>query len=637
MKNKILNFCKSIGALLLLLVTMLLQLSFTVSQYIEIPPNPDAGMGTSASIVYKIEGKIYNNISSEKIRIYDIDECDIAFHLPGIYDLPFKKHYPQKDIQFNFKYVEYILPKEVRISTRKKQKEYLFKVMGVSAPQWVSAGGISSSYALDSRTPFSLQNALRLAVQSSQDNNNVWSKSNWANSNNLQESVFLMNYFEEEKDIFIKRICDIQPQILFIGSMTLSFPGAIELAQLAKQELGNEVFIVLGGKHPIETVYWKNNQVNHHPGSPVMLMESGSIPKVFDLVVSGDGEDVVKTIGESLGKHIINQENVLSFSNYINEFETTKGNFILSWVEEGNIKTFVKQNNPLDYEQLPSPVSLFGVNNSFAVFNRKYTAHVYSDMGKGCVFNCFFCSERSGINGSVIQTRSPAKRLYNQLRDASLQSDSMSAFVEDAILLMGLPKHLHEFSVLLEENPLPIVFGGQFTVDNLLDPKVQPYIQKLSKLGLVYIFTGMETLNEEVATSMSKNTKRKESWIERNEQAVAFVTRLGIKHGVSILWGLGESSIDRTNQLSIVEDFQKRYGNPVVVSPNWATQHPLFNQSVFNYVDWGTDKDSKYLKYFTQLFGEASERYCLDGIKLPETDELEFLILKFQQLNIENV
>jgi len=637
MKNKIISLNKLVGFILLSLVLLFSQLSFEVSQYIEIPSNPDAGLGTSTSIEYKIGEKIFQNFSAEKIRLYGVESCDIRYKLPGAYNNPFTKHHPKKDVQVSFKFVEYISPAEGRIPAKKKQKDYPFRAMGVAAPQWVSNGSISSSYALGSRTPFSLQNALRLAVQSSQDSYSVWSKSNWIDSDNLQESVFLMNYFEEEKSIFIKKINEIRPHILFIGTMTLSFPGAIELAKIAKQELGNDVFIVLGGKHAIETIHWENNRVNHHPGSPTLLMKSKSIPKVFDLIVSGDGEDVVKTIGESLGKHIISRERILPFSNYINEFEATKGNFILSWIEGDEIQTFTTQNNLLNYDSLPSPVSLFGVGTRFPVFNREYTAHVYSDMGKGCVFNCFFCSEQSRINGSSVQTGSPAQRLYNQLRDASQQGTSMSAFVEDSILLMGIPKHLHELSELLENNPLPIVFGGQFTVDNLLDPRVQPYIQKLSKLGLVYIYTGMETSNEKVATFMSKNTRRKESWKERNEQAVAFVTDLGIKHGISILWGLGESSMDRLNQLSIIEYYQARYGNPTVVSPNWATQHPLFNHSTFNYVDWGTDKDSKYLTYFTHLFGESSERYCLNGVKLPKVDEMEFLISIFQKLNIENV
>ncbi len=642
MKNKILNFVKITGVLLLLFVTFLSQLSFTVSKYIGIPPNHEAGSGTSACVEYEIDGKIYRNYSSEAIKLYNLDSCRVGIHLPGYFNpsngetSPMSTHFPKKDIQFCFKYVEYILPVQVRVPTRKNQKDYSFRVMGVSAPQWVSTGGTSISYALDSRTPFSLQNALRLAVQDAQRSQSVWGLSNWSDPENLHDSVFLMNYFEEEKENFVQRIREIQPHVLFIGSMTLSFPGAVQIAKLAKQELGN-VFVVLGGKHAIETIYWKDNQVNHHPASPTLLMQNKSIPEVFDLVVSGDGEDVVKSIGEILGQEIVNQKCILPFSEYQNSFEKTKGNFILTWFEDGKIKSFTKQKNPLEHDLLPSPVSLFGVNTSFPVFGKEFTAHVYSDMGKGCVFNCFFCSERSAINGPIVQSGSPAKRLYTQLRDASLQNDSMSAFVEDSILLMGLPKHLDEFVCLLESNPLPIVFGGQFTIDNLLDPKVQPCIQRLSQLGLVYIYTGMETSNEEIATEMSKNTKRKEGWIERNKKAVQFVTDLGIKHGVSILWGLGESSQDRQNQLSIIESFQNKYNNPVCVSPNWATQHPLFNQSQFIYTDWGTDKDSDYLKYFTQLFGEASERYCLNNINLPDTKELEFLISKFRQLNIKNI
>jgi radical SAM superfamily enzyme YgiQ (UPF0313 family) len=218
-----------------------------------------------------------------------------------------------------------------------------------------------------------------------------------------------------------------------------------------------------------------------------------------------------------------------------------------------------------------------------------------------------------------------------------MQGDSMSAFAEDSIILTGNPKHLNELAELLEANPLNIVFGGQFTIDYVLKTEVQNAIKRLAKVGLVYVYTGMETANEDIAATMSKNTDRKHGWIERNEEAVRFLTENNIKHGISVLWGLGETQADRTHQLDVVQGWQEKYNNPVCVSPNWATQHPLFNQSDFTYTKWGTAKDSEYLPYFVQLFGEASEEYKLDGVELPSLAELEDLRNRFEVLNIQNI
>jgi len=625
--------------------------SFTFSdKYIEIPGLDRWDLTTSACYYVDLPDGSHKSIRSETpTRIYGIDNCQIGLHLPGFFDqntgsfAPMHTKHSRRDVTVKFRSVNYIFPQPVRLKIKEQVKDendhqnYSLRFMAVSAPQWVSNGNIANSYALGSRVPFSLQNAIRLGVRDALGEGSVWSQSNWSQKNLVKDSVFLLNYYDEERSVFTDKLMSVKPQILLIGSMTLSFPAAIELAKTAKQKFGNDIFIVLGGKHATETIYYSKGEINHHHGSATMLMQQGIIPQVFDLVVSGDGEEVIQKIGEVIGKEILNGNSIKNFSSYKNDFESIRGNFILSWIDNAKIQTLVRQNNPLDYSSLPSPVSLFGTTSSFPVFGKELTAHIYSDMGKGCICSCFFCSEGSRINGPVVQSGSPADRLYQQLKDASEQGPSMSAFIEDSIILMGLPKHLNELADRLEQNPLNIVFGGQFTVDNLTNPKIQEAIKRLKNVGLTYIYTGMETINEDKAMEMSKNVHKGQSWLERTEAAVSFVTNLGIKHGMSILWGLGETAEDRAYQLEVVTNWQNRFNNPVVVSPNWATQHPLFNQSNFDYTSWGTDKDSPYLPYFVQLFGEASEKYKLPKTKLPEISELKRLLNKFEVLNIQNV
>lgn len=639
------NLIQACTALVLACVLLVANLSFTFDTYIEIQGVSKYDRGTSAHVALLIPGESEVHVYREgSIRLYDIDVCYAALRLPGHYCpgvgelIPLTPRYPQTDTRVMFADIDYVMSIVISMPEpqQRRHERYRLRFMAVSAPQWVSSGDSSKSYALDSRTPFSLQNAMRLGARSALSGEGLWSESNWSNPELLKDSIFLLNYFEEEKSVFMEKLLIIRPQVLFLGSMTLSFPGAIELAKIAKQELGN-VFVILGGKHPVETIYLEKGEVAHHPGSPTKLILEGKIPPVFDLVVSGDGEEVVQKVGEILGSIIMDGSLPGNFSAYENDFVGIRGKFILSWLDNGQIKTYASQGNLLSYPSLPSPVSLFGANTSFPVFGRDYTAHVYSDMGKGCVFNCYFCSERSAINGPTVQTDNPAHRLYQQLYDASLQPGSGSAFVEDSILLMGLPKHLNELADLLERQPLDVVFGCQFTVDNLLNPNVQQAIQRLSKCGLVYVYTGMETANEDIATEMSKNTAHTQGWMRRNEEAIKFVTGLGLKHGVSILWGLGETQSDRLGQLSTLRALQVAHGNPVIVSPNWATQHPLFNKSQFTYSDWGTDKDSPYLPLFVELFGEASVRYGLPNAKLPAVQELQDLKSMFELLSIQNV
>jgi len=567
----------------------------------------------------------------QSINLYDTKSCEVETYLLG-FGWASHTEKPIQEIIVNFHQIYYVLPKPFKLEKILQQhKDFNLRFLAVSAPNWVSSGKVSLSRRLDSETPFSLQNAIRVGVRDALIGNSAWSRSNWSDPQLLSNAVCLFNYADESNDVFIKKLNEIKPQIIFIGSMTLSFPGAIQLATIAKEKLGKNVFVVLGGKHINETIYTKNGVVQHHVGSPVVLMQQRKIPTVFDLVVSGDGEEVIQCLGEHVGKDILRGNNIQKFSVYAKSFSHIKGSFILSWIENNSIQTLTNTAS-LDYDTLPSPVSLFGTaNTNFSIFGKETTAHVYSDMGKGCVMNCFFCSENNRINGKIVKTGNPAQRLYNQLYDASLQSESISAFVEDSILLSGNPSYLNELADLLEKNPLNIVFGGQFTIDNLLNPSVQKSIQRLTNHGLVYIYTGIETADETIASEFSKNTNGK-SWLERNRLVAEFLSQNNIRWGVSILWGLGENQSTRLSQLSMIKDWQKTYNIPSVVSLNWATQHPLYNQSSFDYTDWGTEKNSSYLSTFIKLFGEASERYILVNTSLPTIQELKELERKVNVL-----
>lgn len=348
-------------------------------------------------------------------------------------------------------------------------------------------------------------------------------------------------------------------------------------------------------------------------------------------MVSGDGEEVVRHIGEQLGGTILTSGHVEKFSTYAESFKNLKGKFILSWIENGEVQVTASKGIFLDYDTLPSPVSLFGVNTNFPVFGTEHTAHVYSDMGKGCALNCFFCSERSAVNGKIPRG-DPALRLYKQLQDTANAGSSMSAFVEDSILLTGNPVYLDRLADLLESQPVDIPFGCQFTVDNLLDLEVQRCIVRLAKHGLCYVYTGMETFDEGIARGFSKNTQRGLSWVVRNEEVMRFLSQQKIKYGVSLLWGLGESEVERMAHLDFLATCKEQYGVPTVFSMNWATQHPLLDQSTFDFVEWGTERKSPHLPVLVRMFGEASERYVFPGAALPPVTELLELERKFREL-----
>ena len=313
------------------------------------------------------------------------------------------------------------------------------------------------------------------------------------------------------------------------------------------------------------------------------------------------------------------------------------GNWIVGSVDEKQIHTITSSGLAIDYSSLPIPAEVFGFQGSFKIFDADRTAHVYSDISRGCMYDCFFCTEKRSVNGTP-KVQNSAERLARQLNAVSKSGESkgdrVSAFVEDSILLMGNSRELHRLDSLIKGNTIP--FGGQITVPLFLRKETRNALTNLQGSGLSYLFAGMETASETVAQAMSKNISRNtDEWMSRNEQVVSLATETGLRYGVAILFGLGESHATRVHQLQEVLRWQKMYaGNPCVVSLNWATQHPLLNVGMYDYVDWGTSADSELLPYFQELFGEASEKYLVHQHK-PKVEELEEIRQLFWKLNLK--
>lgn len=509
----------------------------------------------------------------------------------------------------------------------------MLKILGVSAPHYVHKKEDMQSTNLNSSDPFSLYNAYKVCADKAENEDENWGDSNWNTKEGRDNSIMLLQYYYNDVPKFLEKLKEIRPNLLFIGSMTLGFAGAVKIAELAKKALGDEVFIVLGGKHITETLYEKDGNVEQLNSSPLKLMEDGKIPKVFDMVSSGDGEEILYQIGNAVNQALINGKDLKDVYKY-EGLKKAKGDWVLGWLDEQGKSAYIQSSKePLNYDEMPLTSELFNISTKFDVFDKAdLTAHTMSYLSKGCVHNCFYCSESSRINGRLKQTETAPQRLYKNLESIQdvgrkrYNTDKMSAFVEDSIILAGNPKMLNQFSELLKAKPLNIEFGGQFTIDTLLDKRNQEAIQKLSKQGFKYVFVGLETNNEEIADTMSKNKdKNTLSWIDKNEQAIRFVKSQNMKYGVSVLFGLGESQKDRIRLMETIYGWQKKYGLPNVVSMNLAVQHPLRNNEIYDYIEWGTDKDSEYLPIFTEIFGEASEKYKMPEVELPTPEELKEL------------
>jgi len=398
----------------------------------------------------------------------------------------------------------------------------------------------------------------------------------------------------------------------------------------------------LGGKHAIETTFLDDSVVGNNKNCSLRMMRDGVIPTVFDFILSGDGEEVIPHLIESIADAKA-KEVKLNIESFAAPLLTANGDWLLAWLNEDKSFGHIESNKQeIDFDSIKAPFELFGVESNFSVFDSELTAHIYSYMGKGCPYNCFFCSERRDINGRLVSKKGAVDRLVDQLlklRDYGLEHlghTNVSAFVEDSILLGGGKKLLRELLTKLKEENLRVKFGAQFTLDTLLSNK--EIIAELAEYGLYYIFLGMETNDEEIAKTIDKNTKG-QSWNGRNKEVLSFLTEAGIKCGFSILFGLGETQEGRVTHLQQILKWQEEFSSPHVISLNWATLHPLRNKEICDkhlFTEWGVPSHYENLDLLSQLFGEVSLEYCLPNIELPSRENLNEILTIFNEVNHQN-
>ncbi|MEZ5784522.1 MAG: hypothetical protein R3D70_23680 [Rhizobiaceae bacterium] len=268
------------------------------------------------------------------------------------------------------------------------------RVVAVAPPDWVQ--GKKDGRALNSSDPASLFNACRVAALRALSRTGAWANSNWAGETRSKvRANFLLMYSLDDIPAFIEMMEREKPNVLLLGAMTLCMPGAIECAKIAKEMFGDDIVVVLGGRHVTETIYlWhaKARQaagVVHHRASPARLIREERLPPVFDVVVSGDGEFFIAELGEILER----KRAPYDIAAIIAEFDRAiPGDWIAS-LPASSLEV-VSTGIQIDANELPPLASLFGVSAAFNVFGGRMTAHVFSDTGRGCVYDCDFCSEK---------------------------------------------------------------------------------------------------------------------------------------------------------------------------------------------------------------------------------------------------
>jgi len=512
------------------------------------------------------------------------------------------------------------------------------RAVAVAAPELPEGG--PGVFTLKSSDPASLFNACRVAARQAARGVGAWGETAWARSRaDRRDRVLLMHSLADDLPAFDALLAREQPNLLLIGAMSVCLPGAIACAARAKELLGDDVCVVLGGRHPSEAMYVDGaGVVRHHVSSPVRLMAEGLVPPVFDLVVSGEGEDVIRLLGEAVAGQVHANRPPSDAAAVAAGVRGAAGRWVVGWYDGTEARAVVAGGAPLHRQTLPTPAECFGVTAAFDVFDGRLTGHVFSDTGNGCVFDCDFCSERRSVTGGLFEAGTAAGRLVRQMRSVAevVAEDSpgygAAAFVEDSTLVGGSPRQLADLARILGEAELPVRFGCQFTIDQILSRG--SLIEDLHAVGLDYVFIGVETLEPEQIGGMDKDQRvRNGTWSSRSRQAIDRLASIGVKAGAAVLFGLGETQDRRLALLRQMADWRADYGSPTPVSLNWATQHPLRggdHGTGYRYTDWSIPP-GRWVKAFAN-FGEATALYPVHGAPPPRVEEVEEVVRLYEEL-----
>ena len=95
---------------------------------------------------------------------------------------------------------------------------------------------------VNSNMPYSLRATLSLTFRQVQDG--VLNIMNWNSPRGIHDSVFLMHCWQEEKEKLREKLTRIQPDIVFIGTFAMNFPGAIAAATLVRGVLPDALIVL---------------------------------------------------------------------------------------------------------------------------------------------------------------------------------------------------------------------------------------------------------------------------------------------------------------------------------------------------------------------------------------------------------
>ena len=213
---------------------------------------------------------------------------------------------------------------------------------------------------------------------------------------------------------------------------------------------------------------------------------------------------------------------------------------------------------------------------------KRYAPCTLVQYGRGCKYNCNFCSIRAFYGNSLRQR--PVAELIDEIK----RTGSKAIFLVDDNIFVDLPKAKELFEALI---PLGISWSCQVSIDIAHDPDL---VKLMARSGCINALIGFESLNQENLQQMRKAWNLKH---QDYQTSIQVFQDAGIMIYGTFLFGYDQDTVDSFDEavdFAIRNKFYLANFNPLTPTPGADLYRQLKSENRLIYERWWLDEDYRY-------------------------------------------
>jgi radical SAM superfamily enzyme YgiQ (UPF0313 family) len=439
----------------------------------------------------------------------------------------------------------------------------------------------------------------------------------------------------------------IRPRVILISTTSPAHRYAIQIARVVRSHDPTSL-IVFGGRHIDETMRYQDDthtlELAH--SNTLRAVADGRSEPIVDFLVSGDGYFALDLLMKAISIAMDLEDKTASVGDVVYVLDQlaavagpVPGQAVITAVDGDHLHIFPLRGRPLDMAKLPPPYRPFAIRARFPIFQSpdgtiQRTAHMTTS--NACPFQCNYCSESVASVGRLLKfSETPVQTALDQISEY-VSYGAEALFFDDSVFWAGDIDRMYDFCIALAavkskamagkgefhwlqeaadlQRLARLQWGAQLTFEFVATLKSESTTLKIlnamKDAGCTYIYFGLESMAPSIMAKIHKNLHGKHdiSWQHKARTALELLKKVGIRAGVSVLFGLdGETreTIEVTVEAvaRLIQD-----GLIYITSPNICTYHPVTKltrlhnmESQLDYVTPNVTAGPPYV-YFEEAF-----------------------------------